>query len=617
MKISLILLFVSILVLTRAVSAQTPVHDTVRLNQLRDRFWKLFYKDQTKAITPLNEAFSSGLLDRNPEYLDDFKFNLSVYYNATGNPKKAKKLIAEALRLSREQKDSWIETNCNNELAIIYSEEGNLKKALPYYLKVLKYAQDKKNVKSQIACYINIAQVYYRLQLDKQYKTYLSKAEKLAKKENDHQFLADIYGHYFEYYIDLKDTKSMLIYLKKAESEILKLDNLHQTAFLENAYGKYYMETKNFPEARKHFRKSFALYKQNSMIDQQAMVLIDLGKMNLLQHQYDSAISYAQKAIDLSYLDKNDFRLYASYGLLIETYELKKHYKSALEILKTKNQLQDSISGLSVKNRINELMVVHETEQKNLENQLLKGQKEKSELKSEYLELAIIGLLIIALLLAAAYYFYYKHKKSNLLQKQLELEQKAFRAQMNPHFIFNSLNSIQRLYIEGKEDMAGDYLSDFSHLLRSILDNSGKNLISLEEELRITHLYLGLETRRTDNQFDYQIETESELDLKTKLPPLIFQPYLENAIWHGVLPNSGQKGTITLKITKSVPNILKCIISDNGVGYFTSLGAKKEFQKSSKGMEITADRIGGNTSVSIEEIPTGGTKITLLITTQP
>ena len=97
------------------------------------------------------------------------------------------------------------------------------------------------------------------------------------------------------------------------------------------------------------------------------------------------------------------------------------------------------------------------------------------------------------------------------------------------------------------------------------------------------------------------------------MPTLFLQPFIENAIWHGILPNPAAKGKIELVIYPNGSDSLKCTITDNGMGYFTSLNQKKEIHKSSKGMEISAERIGGSKSVSIEELASGGTKITLII----
>ena len=184
---------------------------------------------------------------------------------------------------------------------------------------------------------------------------------------------------------------------------------------------------------------------------------------------------------------------------------------------------------------------------------------------------------------------------------------------MNPHFIFNSLNSIQRLYIEGKEDIANDYMADFSSLLRRILENSGMDKVSLKEELRSTQLYLDLEKMRTDNLFSYEFKIDPSVDqLNSFVAPLILQPYVENAIWHGIVPKN-EHGIIKIHVTNSGVNDLECTIVDDGVGISTSKKNKASNDTESKGMSITASRLGGDQNVNISELESGGTKIKLQI----
>lgn len=169
------------------------------------------------------------------------------------------------------------------------------------------------------------------------------------------------------------------------------------------------------------------------------------------------------------------------------------------------------------------------------------------------------------------------------------------------------------MYIDGKEDIANDYMADFSRLLRSILENSGKQEISLKEELEISKRYMDLELMRTDNAFGYMYDVDETLNLKRiKIPPLLFQPYLENAIWHGILPEN-HYGTIVISIRKLNASQLSCEISDDGVGIYTSLEKKGEQSRESKGMEITQERLGGESNVSAHELEAGGTKIKLTI----
>lgn len=208
--------------------------------------------------------------------------------------------------------------------------------------------------------------------------------------------------------------------------------------------------------------------------------------------------------------------------------------------------------------------------------------------------------LLGALFLVSVYWFYKRRIKSvkdkAALQQQLaELESKALRAQMNPHFIFNSLNAIQELIVTQNVEAAYDYLSKFSKLLRLVLNNSEKSLIPLSEEIAMLQLYLELESLRFRKSFSYEIQVEDSLDAETVLaPPLLLQPFIENAIWHGLMLKEAVK-KITLNIHRQ-EDVILCVIEDNGIGRKRAAEIKEKklgaVHLESKGLKLSQQRIG-------------------------
>lgn len=173
----------------------------------------------------------------------------------------------------------------------------------------------------------------------------------------------------------------------------------------------------------------------------------------------------------------------------------------------------------------------------------------------------------------------------------LEVEMKALRAQMNPHFLFNSLNSIKSLILRTKEKEASEYLSKFSTLLRSILNNSEKQKIKLSEEIEALELYTDLEALRFASDFNYQIQMDKTIDSSfIRIPPLILQPFVENAIWHGLLPKTSGNSKLNINIIRN-GDFLFFEIEDNGVGRKKASALPKKENKKSMGIEITKKRI--------------------------
>ncbi len=179
------------------------------------------------------------------------------------------------------------------------------------------------------------------------------------------------------------------------------------------------------------------------------------------------------------------------------------------------------------------------------------------------------------------------------IQKQLfELEQKSLRLQMNPHFIFNSLNSIQSFILENDIDKALFYLSKFSQLMRLILSNSSKSFVSIKDELKALQYYIEIEKLRFDDKFDYEIIVDEEIDEDFfGVPPLVIQPYVENSIIHGLI-NKKEKGFLSIELKMLEDNIL-CIIQDNGIGIEAAdkIREKSGITHKSKGMNITKERL--------------------------
>jgi uncharacterized membrane-anchored protein YhcB (DUF1043 family) len=186
-----------------------------------------------------------------------------------------------------------------------------------------------------------------------------------------------------------------------------------------------------------------------------------------------------------------------------------------------------------------------------------------------------------------------KEKLETGINRQIaELEMKALRSQMNPHFIFNSLNSIHKYIWENKQDDASEYLTKFSKLMRLILENSACKSISLTREIEALSLYTELEHRRSNNKFDYQLSISPLVNAdEIEVPPMIFQPYIENAVWHGLAQKEG-KGNLTINFDRQ-GSYLICTIDDDGIGRAKAAEIKKQKQSfhRSIAMTVTAERL--------------------------
>jgi putative methionine-R-sulfoxide reductase with GAF domain len=191
-----------------------------------------------------------------------------------------------------------------------------------------------------------------------------------------------------------------------------------------------------------------------------------------------------------------------------------------------------------------------------------------------------------------------RDKEVQLLEiKKLLAESRlmSLRAQMNPHFVFNCLNSIQECIVTKKYGEASHYLNKFSKLFRTVLNNSAKNFVSLNEEKEVLQLYLELEHMRFEKSFDYTICMDEELDAdQIMIPSMILQPYVENALWHGLMHKSGNR-CLRIEFRYLSDEVFQSIVEDNGIGRKKSAEIKAQQSKAkrhqSMGMQISADRI--------------------------
>jgi tetratricopeptide (TPR) repeat protein len=411
---------------------------------------------------------------------------------------------------------------------------------------------------------------------------------------------------------------SSLYYLKEAleidpESRVTKL-SLGETLLLEKQYDT---ALTIFTEPIEHFRK------ENDEWDLMR-ALLDAGKAYAEKKNTKAALPYAFDGLSIA--EKADAKPYMIQGylLLSKIYNQLQKNDSAYFYLQQYTVLKESVLNkqfvFRLTNYKKQTDFKKELEQISLldkENKIKEGKLKQASLIRWFL---LAGLLIAALSGFIVYRNLSLKRKNDKLEmkqtqsalqlKATELEMQALRAQMNPHFIFNCLSSINSYILKNETESASDYLTKFSRLIRMVLANSNKPFITVEDELSMLTLYMDMERLRFKNSFDYNIVFTNSIDVSNILiPPLLLQPFVENAIWHGLMHKVGPG---KLEISLSVEDkILTCIINDNGIGVSQSalLKTKSVKKEKSMGLQITTERLAilnkgmsETTSFTIEDI---------------
>ncbi len=277
------------------------------------------------------------------------------------------------------------------------------------------------------------------------------------------------------------------------------------------------------------------------------------------------------------------FENYQKYGILVDSlYVLKEQEISRLA------RLNREIT--SKQNRIASLEQDRELSQSKYNLAITEQQLSLERGKRQ--EWLIYSLLFAILLLGLAAFFYYRSNNQQKLANNL-LALKSLRTQMNPHFIFNALNSVNNYIAKNDERNANRFLSEFSTLMRTVLENSEEDFIPLSKELELLQLYVKLEHSRFPEKFDYALNIDEKVDIQYfEIPPMLLQPYIENAIWHG-LRYKEEKGFLKINLFQPSPQLLQIAILDNGIGRKKSAQLKTQHQKKqrSKGMGNIKKRI--------------------------
>jgi LytS/YehU family sensor histidine kinase len=230
----------------------------------------------------------------------------------------------------------------------------------------------------------------------------------------------------------------------------------------------------------------------------------------------------------------------------------------------------------------------------NISNTHGKTLETKIEIKRDFtLLLNIIGLILLSTLISSFFikrHKYLEREKSKINQRISALQLSSLQSQMNPHFIFNSLGAIQYFIQTNNIEKADDYLSNFAQLMRMILEASKSKFISLKNEIKLMDLYISLEEVRFESMFNYKIDIDPRIDLEFNIPPMIIQPYIENAVNHGLYNLKDKEGKLELSLLYIDGNTIEVKIRDNGIGRKKATELRNKNHKS-RGMQIVNERI--------------------------
>lgn len=493
----------------------------------------------TEAFDMLFNAIDIG--DKNGiwRYSSMAKNDVGIIYDSQDRP-------AEALKYLREAEDTMLHNNWIGGLATLYQE--------------------------MITCFAKLKDTagaldYFKkgLAICLQYE----ESPKFTAAQKDHLPLIRMALIFNAVGVMNKEQDLLLAIneIKKVNDKVVKGDNDYEKFSVNTLFATTYLKLKNYKEA------------QFYGIEAEKYARPEGGNFDQLTDLY-RALSQAS----------------ASLGDYAKAYQAQEKFRI----------YNDSVYKVKSLDALNAASAKYETEKK--EARIAALNKEKR-VQNYFTSAAIAGMIVLLIVLILAFRsnrlkqkLLIKEKeiqKKELEQKMAELEQTALRAQMNPHFIFNSLNSVQRFVIKNDIEGVNTYLSAFASLIRQTLENSGRPLITLREELLYLDTYLRLEQMRSADLFNYGVNVSDKVDTgNIFIPNMIVQPFIENSILHGTKNSQGEKARIDLTFTMN--GKLVCTIEDNGEGFRKNAGVIPTHQP--MGSQITRKRIDMYNSLHEEKI---------------
>ena len=507
-------------------------------------------------------------------------YNIGETYYKNGNFAKSEEYFLKSKTIYEKLNDKKNLEKVTRKLAQSQESQNKLKAATLNYQNASKigYSKNSRAVNSNDAMRVSSPSINEKAEV---IRSNLDISEKTQNKED----LAAGYSQMAEINIEEKNLPKAEENLNNAY-KISKQEAPQQALAINQKLADLYVENKNFDKAievkKNVLKEDFVKENSKKEVEQ----IQELADIYIKKDDPQEAINLLKKSYEIALEKGHTLEAQKSVKRLDSLYQVSKNIDESIVLYRDfLGKLPDLVS--KDKSLIDE-KILEDTEQKIAQLEQEKKLKDELIRKKNLFNYSLIGALII--LIGLIFFIFRTLKKVQIKNKKIALQ--SLRREMNPHFIFNSLNSVNHFIATNNELEANQYLTKFSKLMRGVMENSTDDFIPFQQELDLLQNYLALEKTRFTDKFDYEIEVDESLNTQSlKVPGMLVQPFLENAVWHGLRYRT-TKGFLQLKFEKSSEN-LKITIEDNGIGIEESKKQKTEHQKTRKGrgMKNTLERI--------------------------
>ncbi|HEX5154126.1 MAG TPA: histidine kinase [Parafilimonas sp.] len=641
--------------------------DTGRLQLLNDLAFSYFSINPDSGLYRANQAITLAKKISYPKGLAAAYRSAGANYWEKNEFLRSQDFYWQSLKLTVQVNDTFGMAKSLHGIATNYDALYDYPKALEYYHKAFTAFEKIQYVDGELGCLANIAGAY---EMKKAYDSaivYFQKSLDICKKSSKPRDVAYVSGK-IGYMHAKKENYSLALMMEGQSLQWFQSSGYNTNiATTLSEIGEIYLLQKQFENALEYYQRSiavsgkvqgnyFARFKAKNMVIAGSIYLqMAHRSRDKRQLHLQKAVHSLKTAIDTCLKENEPGGLRDAYKALSEAQALQGDYAASLGNYQQYILYKDSLAN-AANDKIamqHELEYIYSRQKDSLhyitrlqQSELHKLSQEQQLASLQLKEHWLYSVVAFAFISLASLFFFFRYRTKQLLlktelikektEKQLkqtehqrrlnDLTFSSLRSQMNPHFIFNALNTIQSYVYMNDKKSAASYLGKFSELMRKILDNSSKQAIALDEEIHLLRLYIDIEKARFGDNLIVQIKVQENLDTEALVvPPMLIQPYVENAIKHGLLHKPGEK---KLDITISARNGegLEIAIEDNGIGRTKSMELNKTklnhhsfaTRANEQRIHLLNDQFGKKASVKIIDIknandaPTG-TKVILLL----
>jgi tetratricopeptide (TPR) repeat protein len=558
-------------------------------------------------------------------------YGLAYVYSFKGDLRSSEEYSSMALQYFEESADHRGMINSLNALAYLARQQQDLEKAKDYIEKAISAANEVKDTLPLADATNNLGNIYKEMALFSQAIDAYFEALRLWELKKDTAGMSVAYGSIGLAYYFQKDYDRALEFSRKHLLLSEKRKDLWEVSKICNTIAQIYNSTGIFDSALIYQRKSLTLNREMNYPAGEVSGCQNIASTFMHLLQPDSAWWYIKRAMNIAFAtdipvspeyyvtlgnieqslgnyNKAEASGLKAYSLakerslplvesdasllLSDIYNKTGRNDLAYRYLREHMILGDSISNDEFLKQVTRMEIQYDFDKKQKAAEYTRLQEKLiSDSKIKQQRTLLAGLAVLLVVVALLSFLFLRHTRLRARYSQIDLEQRLLRAQMNPHFIFNSLCAVQDLILADKPQKANAFLTKIARLMRNILENSREEFVALDKEIETLRLYMDVQQLRFENGFEYEINVEQSIDPENvSIPPMLAQPCVENSIEHGLLPGK-ENGRISVSYSLK-DGLIMLEVTDNGIGREKAAEIRPGMKKQPISTKLTEKRLG-------------------------